>query len=255
MKLTFLGTGTSIGVPVIGCDCRVCQSENPKNKRLRSSVHVETEKVSFVIDTSVDFRQQMLREDIDRIDFILFTHAHADHIMGLDDVRPLNSLHGEPIDCYGQPKTLEIIRDTFDYIFEETPNDSWKPEITLNPIETPTEIDGMTITPLPVRHGNIEIYGYRIGDLAYISDVSEIPERTHPNLQDLDVLVLDALRDDDHPTHFTVEQAVEEAEKIGANHTYFTHMTHDVGHEEMEERLPETIEPAYDGLRLRINDD
>lgn len=253
MELTFLGTGTSVGVPVIGCECEVCTSNNPKNTRTRSSVYIEYEDRSFVIDTSVDFRQQMLREDINHLDFILFTHAHADHIMGLDDVRPLNSLHGESLDCYGQPETLEVIRDTFDYIFKETPNESWKPEIELFPIESKQTIDGVPVEPLPVKHGNIGIYGYRIGRLAYISDVSHIPDDTLGLLDNLEVLVLDALRDKNHPTHFTIEQAIDTARKIDADRTYFTHMTHDHGHEALTERVPPTIQPAHDGLTLTID--
>jgi len=252
MKLTFLGTGTSVGVPVIGCDCPVCSSPEPRNERTRSSVLIEWNRTNILIDTSVDFRQQMLRENISDIDFILYTHAHADHIMGLDDIRPVNSLHDRSIDCYGQSDTLETIRETFDYIFNQTPNQSWKPEITLNPIQGPTTIDRLTIIPLPVHHGNIEIYGYRLGDLAYVSDVNNIPSDTLSKMDNLDVLVLDALRDRQHPTHFTVEESIRMARTIDADHTYFTHMTHNLDYHSMVERLPQGIEPAYDGLTIEL---
>jgi phosphoribosyl 1,2-cyclic phosphate phosphodiesterase len=255
MELTFLGTGTSVGVPVIGCRCDVCTSSDPRNRRTRSSVHVSVNDTSIVIDTSVDFRQQLIRESINRVDMVLFTHAHADHIMGLDDVRPLNSIQDQPIDCYGDADTLEIIRDTFDYMFRETANDSWTPEVNLHPLEEPGTIQGVSITPLPVEHGEIDIQGYRIGDLAYICDVSAIPDETMALLDDLEVLVLDALRDTPHPTHLTIDRAVELAEQIGAHRTFFTHITHDVGHEERLERSPDSMRPAHDGLSVKIDDE
>lgn len=253
MKVTFLGTGTSLGVPVVGCRCGVCTSDDPKNRRTRSSIYVETDQTRLLIDTATELRLQLLREGIDRVDFILFTHAHADHVLGLDDVRPLNSLMDGAIDCFAKPDVLERIREKFDYVFEDTANDSWKPNITLNPMESAREINGLNVIPLPVMHGNLPIYGYRIGPLAYINDVSHIPPGTMDKLGNLEVLVLDALRQRPHPTHFHLDEAVENARSIGARRTYFTHLTHDMEHGRVNASLPENMQLAYDGLRLDID--
>lgn len=252
MKFTFLGTGTSVGVPVIGCECPVCQSDNPKNHRTRSSLYIESNNQKFVIDTSTDFRTQCLREGIDYLDFILFTHAHADHIGGLDDIRPITYTHDQSIPAYGNEDTLRAIRNRFDYIFEPTPNDSWKPEVDLKTITDSGIPKHPSITPIPVEHGEINILGYRIGSLAYLCDVSHIPPNSVERLEHLDVLIIDALRKNPHPTHLTIDQAVNWAEKINPRRTFFTHMTHKVEYEKCKESLPKTIQPAYDGLSLEL---
>ena len=247
MKIKFLGTGTSVGVPVIGCFCDVCTSNNPKNTRTRSSLYLETDNSQFVIDTSMDFRDQCLREEIEHLDFILYTHAHADHIGGLDDIRPL-TLEDQRIPAYGKPQSLKRIRSRFDYIFQDTPNDSWKPEIVLHELTETRKIMGVPIEPLPIWHGELKIYGYRVHNLAYISDVSKIPDSTFEKLENLDVLIIDALRQEPHPTHLTIDRAIQISKKINPERTFFTHMTHTIEHEHVSKQLPDTIELAYDGL-------
>ncbi len=252
MELVFLGTGTSVGVPVVGCECTVCTSEDERNRRTRSSVVVRTDSASVLIDTPPELRLQLLREDIRSVDFVLYTHAHADHIMGLDDLRPLCKANGGELPVYGNRDTVENLRRRFDYVFNPTPNDSWTPSLSLNALRNPETLEGVPVRPLPVRHGNLTIYGYRIGPLAYISDVSRIPQETMQLLDDLDVLVLDALRPEPHPTHFHLEQALETARRIDAGRTYFTHLTHEIDHATVERRLPESVSLAYDGLAVTV---
>jgi phosphoribosyl 1,2-cyclic phosphate phosphodiesterase len=252
MKVTFLGTGTSQGVPIINCDCSVCQSEDSRNKRLRTSISVETEHTALLIDTTPDLRQQLLANPLQRLDAILYTHAHADHIYGIDDIRRFNQLQKQRIPVFAAPQTLERLQMVFDYAFSNGELKPGLPNLEATAIGGPFEINDLKIIPLQLFHGNLEILGFRIGDMAYCTDVSYIPEYTYPLLEHLDVLVIDALRDRPHPTHFSVDQAVQEAEKIKAKNTYFIHMSHKIDHSASSRTFPANIRFAYDGLTLHL---
>ena len=253
MTITFLGTGTSQGVPVIGCSCEVCKSLDYRDKRLRSSVHIRVDGQSFVIDTGPDFRQQMLREDIDRVDAILFTHAHRDHTAGLDDVRAYNFLQNMDMPVYGTQQTLDQLRNDFAYIFEAH-HYPGLPRIDLRPItENPFTLNGVTVTPLPVKHLRLPVLGFRVGDFSYITDANFISEETYKKLEGTKVLVLNALQQEPHISHFTLQQAVEVAQKVKAEKTYFTHLSHKMGlHAAVTKTLPEGISIAVDGLQVTL---
>ena len=253
MEVTFLGTGTSMGVPMIGCNCAVCSSEDPRNKRLRSSVYIQTENNKFIIDTTPEFRIQMIRENIKELDFILFTHDHADHILGIDDLRPLCKKNNKTIPCYGSRYTLSEIKERFPYLFSEDNPDSWRPKLDFIPVEDKFEESGLEIIPLSVEHGNERALGYRIKDFAYISDLSDLPEQTAEKMKNLEVLVLDGLRFEPHYKHFHIEKAIETSQKLNPKKTYLTHLTHAIGHDKVEANLPENIHLAYDGLKLQMN--
>lgn len=250
LKVTLLGTGTSGGVPVPTCDCLVCRSDDPRDKRLRTSARLEWSGASVLIDTSSDLRQQALAYGITRIDAVLYTHAHADHVLGFDDLRVFNWRRGGPIPGYGSPDTLERIARTFWYAFGEGEEGVARPALAPRPVDGPFELLGLQVTPVPVWHGRLPIYGYRIGRFAYLTDVSELPDASRPLLDDLDVLVLSALRVKPHPTHWTLERAVEEAGRIGARRTFLTHISHELGHESTARGLPDGVEVAYDGLQV-----
>ena len=253
LSVLFLGTGTSHGVPMIGCDCAVCRSSDPRDNRLRPSIYVECEDgTRILVDTTPDFRQQALRHDIRRVDAVLFTHAHADHVLGLDELRRFNHLTHQPVPLYGEPRTLEQIRQTFAYAFRtDARAGGGVPDLTTHELDgKPFMIGGQEVVPVPVRHGTWTILGFRFGRFAYLTDCNAIPESSMPLLQDLDVLVLDALRHRPHPTHFTVAQAVEVAKTIGAKQTLLTHICHDLGHEATSATLPPGIAIAYDGQRV-----
>ncbi len=253
MNITILGSGTSHGVPVIGCRCEVCTSEDSRNKRTRSSAWIRDNGQSILIDTATDFRTQAIREGIDRLDAILYTHAHADHLHGLDDTRSLTKDRAVPL--YASRATADEIRSRFDYIFRDTQPGGGKPQVSIHEIETdPFDIGSLHITPVPVLHGKLSIFGYRIASLAYITDCSAIPEESYPLLEGISTLVIGALRDRPHITHFTVEEALEASRRIGALRTIFTHMCHDLEHEELSSRLPDGAMPAYDGLSLEIEE-
>ncbi len=253
MKIEILGSGTSMGVPMVGCNCPVCRSPNPKDKRLRTSAFLQVNNANILIDTSVDYRQQMLQAGIQRLDCVLYTHHHVDHILGLDDVRSFNFLHKISIPLYGMPETLANIQRVFRYAFSDGPKISGVPRLTLHPIdERPFFFRDVEIIPIPLRHGNMPVMGFRIGDFAYCTDCNAIPPASYAKLQNLKVLILDALRYKPHPTHFTIEQAVQEAQRIGAEQTYLTHLSHAVMHEETEAALPENIHLAYDGLKFEL---
>lgn len=256
MHVTFLGTGTSTGVPVIGCDCEVCHSSDRRDRRWRPSVQIKLEDgLSVLIDASPDLRAQALEFSLDRVDCILLTHSHADHVLGLDDVRIYNFRQGAEITCYGNSRTLTDVRRMFSYVFDpKTPQGGGLPQLSLCPVNGPFSLNGSRVVPVPLRHGALPIFGYRIGAFAYLTDCNEIPEASWPLLGDLDVLVLDALRRRPHSTHFNIDQAVQAAQKIRAKNTYFTHMTHDVSHAETCSLLPSGISLAYDGLVLKINE-
>ena len=255
LRITVLGSGTSSGVPTIGCKCAVCASTDPRDNRLRPSVLLQYDGRNVLIDATPDFRQQVLRAHIDRIDAILLTHAHADHILGLDDVRPLNYHQGGSIPVYGTEQTFEVVRRVFQYAFDSKPSQSSSPRLELRHIACePFELFGRQIIPLPLPHGNLPILGFRVGAMAYLTDHSDIPQELKPRLQNLDVLFLDALRYRPHPTHSTVERAVQWVKELAPRRAFFTHMSHDVSHAQAELTLPANIRLAYDGLQLEVAD-
>ncbi len=254
MIVTFLGTGTSTGVPVVGCHCRVCTSEHPRNKRLRQSVKIEDNGHTFLIDTTPDLRLQLLREPIARLDFILFTHSHADHMMGLDDIRPFNFRQRETIHAYANAPTAKAIRRAFSYIWDDRSQiGGGKPQLELHEVDGPFSAGGIDIVPIRVLHGDWTILGFRIGKFAYITDTNGIPEESLRMLEGVEVLALDGLRPaPPHPTHFTVAEAVAAAQRIRPRQTWLIHLTHDVDHDGFDATLPEGIRLAYDGLRLEV---
>ena len=254
MHITFLGTGTSAGVPVIACDCATCRSADPRDKRWRPSLAlVFDDGTSVLVDASPDLRAQALRFRLDRVDAILLTHAHADHVLGLDDVRIYNFRQGGAVPCYGAARALARVRRMFDYVFDPaTPRGGGLPQLALQEVLGPFSLGGATIIPVPLMHGTLPVLGFRIGAFAYLTDCNAIPDASWPLLEGLDTLVLDALRHKAHRTHFTVEQAVGVAGRIGARRTLFTHMTHDLPHAATCAELPPGISLAYDGLKLEI---
>jgi len=250
MRVTFLGTGTSRGIPVIGCGCRVCRSNNPKNKRLRSSLLIES-RVTVVIDTSVDFRLQMLRHDVRRLDAVIFTHSHADHVLGLDDVFPLSIRSGRAIPAYASPETLDQLKITFRYLFAENRYPGIA-EVDLRPIDGPFEIGDLSFRPIEVFHGEMPVLGFRIDELAYVTDVSRIPESSLEKLQGLKYLILDGLRYRPHISHFSLAQAAEIAAHLKPEMTYLIHMSHDVDHDEGNKILPPSVSLSFDGLVCEV---
>lgn len=252
MNITFLGTGTSHGVPMIGCDCPVCASSDPHNTRTRSSVLVETGGPHILIDTTPELRIQALRENIRRIDAVLFTHAHADHIFGLDDVRRFNDMSGREMPCYGMPETLATIRRAFNYVFIPTQIGGGKPQLKLTEVRGPFSVHGIDVTPIPVLHGRMPVYGYRIGGFGYLTDVSFIPEPSLRLLEGLETLVLGVLRHTPHETHFSVGQALEVIDSVRPKRAFFTHIAHRLEHEATNASLPPNVRMAYDGLRIAI---
>lgn len=236
---------------MIGCDCATCQSTDPRDKRLRPSIYVEHEDTRVLVDAGPDLRMQALRHDIRRVDAILFTHGHADHIMGIDDVRRFNSLMKRPMPCYGDARTLGDIQKTFHYVFDpDLPKAGGLPSLQLSRVEGPLRIGELEVQPIPLWHGDRPILGYRFGRVAYLTDCSALADEAWSRLEDLDVLVLDALRDQPHPTHFSLGEAIDVARRIGAPRTFFTHMCHHLAHEATNARLPAGMALAYDGLVL-----
>jgi phosphoribosyl 1,2-cyclic phosphate phosphodiesterase len=250
VRLTFLGSGTSHGVPMIGCRCAVCTSPDPRDTRFRPSVLLALDSGARVlIDTTPDLRSQALRHGVDRVDAVLYTHSHADHILGFDEIRRFNVLSGREMPIYGDARTIDDLKTTFRYAFARLPeNGGGIPEVRPHEVTGPFTVEGQPVTPVPILHGPRPILGYRFGPLAYVTDCSAIPDPSLPLLAGLDVLVLSALRHRPHPTHFTLAQAIDAAARLGAARTYLTHMCHDLGHEETSRRLPATVELAYDGL-------
>lgn len=253
MKITLLGTGTSQGIPVIGCECPTCLSSNPKDKRLRVSCLVEVGDKRIVIDTGPDFRQQMLQAGGKEIHAILITHEHNDHIIGLDDVRPFNFKYEKDIPVYAMPRVAEDIRIKFPYIFNSSPYPG-APRIALHAIEENDkilDIEGISVIPMNVMHGQLAILGFRIRNFAYLTDVKTIPVPEFKKLRNLDVLVLNALREGEHHSHLTIAEAKELAQKINAKRTYFTHFSHLAGlHDKLKKEMPENIYLGYDGLEI-----
>ena len=253
MKITFLGTGTSQGVPVIGCDCEVCRSLDYRDKRLRTSVHLEANGKSFVIDTGPDFRQQMLQENIKRLDAVIFTHGHKDHTAGLDDVRAYNFLQRMNMPVYGQKQLLEQLRTEFYYAFEPQKYPGIPLLDLIEITDQPFEASGVTFTPLPVQHLHMPVLGFRINDFSYITDANFIPEETFKKLEGTKILALNALQREKHVSHFNLEQAIGIAKRIGAQQTYFIHISHKLGtHKLIEKELSKSIALAYDGLSVTL---
>jgi len=250
VRARFLGTGTSHGVPMIGCDCGVCRSTDPRDARTRPSIVLDLDDgLRVLVDTTPDLRAQALRYDLRRIDAILFTHSHADHLMGLDEVRRYNMLSKSPMPVYGDAATLRDVRRTFAYIFDsDAPKGGGVPDLRLFPMAGAFCLGRQEVQPVPIRHGPWNILGFRFGGLAYLTDCNGIPEESMALLEGLDCLVLDALRRKPHPTHFTLEQAIVMARRIGARRTLFTHIAHDLAHEETCASLPAGMALAYDGL-------
>lgn len=252
IRITVLGSGTSSGVPTIGCDCEVCTSTDPRDKRLRPSVLLQYDGHNVVIDTTPDFRQQVLRLKLSRLDAILYTHAHADHILGLDDVRPFNFRQREPIPVYGSEATLASLQRVFCYAFDEK-IESMVPKLDLRIMQdAPFDVFGVEFAPVRVVHGKGVVHGFRFGAAAYLTDHSDIPLESKAQLQGLDVLFLDALRHRPHPTHTTLERAVELVAELQPKRAFFTHMCHDLHHERTEASLPPHIRLAYDGLQIDV---
>ena len=253
MKLTFLGTGTSTGVPSIGCDCETCRSEDPRDKRLRVSVLIEHGGQTVLVDTSADFRQQALRHDIRWLDAVLITHCHADHIFGLDDIRPLNFRHGA-LGVYANERAWRDIRRIFQYIFQPAYFGGGLPQVIAHTVEPFAPFclgKDLQVTPLEVVHGRLPVVAYRFNDFAYATDLNEIPPATIEALRDLDVLVLDCLRFKEHPTHLWLERALAYIEELRPRRAFLTHIAHDFKHARDSARLPAGVAFAYDGLELQ----
>jgi phosphoribosyl 1,2-cyclic phosphate phosphodiesterase len=249
VELLFLGTGTSAGVPMIGCHCDVCTSTDPRDKRTRPSVVISYGSTRVLVDTTPELRLQCVANGVDRIDAVVFTHAHADHIMGLDDCRRFNYLKGGPLDVFADDRSFATLERCFGYAFKEPEPDLkvFRPHLVRHAITGPFEINGVRWTPVPLLHGEMPVLGFRVGNLAYCTDVSRIPEPSFDLLKGLDVLVLDALQYKRHITHFSVEQAIEASRRIGAKQTLFTHIAHSLPHELTNRELPDGISLAYDG--------
>ena len=257
MKITFLGTGTSQGVPLIACDCHVCQSDDPRDKRLRSSVMIEDNGTNIIIDAGPDFRQQMLREDVRKVDALLITHGHKDHIGGLDDIRAFNYVSGKPMDVYASAQTnLDIKRDLY-YVFTENRYPGI-PKINLIDVAEnhPFKVRGFEVLPIKVSHHFLDILGFRIGDFTYITDCRTLPASSIEMAMNTRILVLNALRKREHISHLNLEQALEIIEKTKANKAYITHISHQMGrHDEVSKELPAHVELAYDGLKIVTSDE
>lgn len=251
IRVEFLGTGTSDGVPVVGCGCAVCKSENPKNRRYRPAILVEWQGKRLLVDTPPELRLQLLRAGVGDLDALLYTHTHADHLFGLDDVRAITRRQGRPLPVYGSALTLERLQQQYDYIFVGPPVGGGKPSVDLHeiaPLDKVFRAADRPVQPIPVLHGHLPILGYRFGGVAYLTDTSAIPESSFPLLKNLDVLILDALRERPHPTHFSLDEALAAVRRIAPRRAYFTHICHDLDHDRTNERLPPSVQLAYDGL-------
>ncbi len=250
MKLLILGCGTSTGVPVIGCACEVCSSPDPRNKRTRSSVLIETQGLQILIDTSTDLRFQALSLGLTRVDAVLFTHPHADHIHGIDELRSFNMIQEEPIPCFGSTETVARIRAIFHYIFNRERAESITPQLSLKVVDGPFSIGPVEVLPVEAEHGRSSVMGFRVGGLGYMTDCSRIPPESMEKLLGLDVLVLGALRFRPHPTHMNIDQALKVVEDLRPRRTILTHLSHEVDYERDSPRLPDGVEFASDGMEV-----
>ncbi len=253
-KITILGSGTSSGVPLLGCQCKTCTSQNPKNMRHRASACIEANGQVFLIDTTPDLKQQVVQNKIYHVDAVLYTHPHADHLHGIDDLRSFNFVMKKSIPCFGNSWTISTIYKRFNYIFNPPQQKGGGvPSLTLHLMQKTHNFNGLKIYPLALKHGKLPVLGFRIKDIAYITDCSYIPQNTFRYLKKLEILVLDCLRPREHSTHLNTEQAIELAKKIGAEKTYFTHMGHEIEYEEFARTLPKNMYPAYDGLKINAS--
>jgi phosphoribosyl 1,2-cyclic phosphate phosphodiesterase len=253
MRILFLGTGTSHGVPAIQCRCAVCTSPDPRNLRARCAVIVSEGGRTVLVDTPPELRQQSIRFHLERVDAVLFTHSHADHIFGLDDIRRFNDLQGGEMPCYGSRETLADLERAFRYVFVETQAGGGKPRLTLHAVEAgPFVAAGINVEAIPILHGRLPVFAFRFGAFAYVTDVSEIPPASRERLRGLDTLVLGALRHRPHPTHFSVTQALEAVAELQPRRAFFTHIAHDLEHRETDSALPPGVRLAYDGLLLEL---
>jgi len=255
VRVRFLGTGTSHGVPMIGCDCAVCTSTDARDSRLRPSIAVEFDDgLQVLVDTTPDLRTQALRHDLRKVDAVLFTHAHADHLMGMDEVRRYNHITKMPMPIFADAATLREIKRTFAYVFEaDAPRGGGVPDVRLFAIGGAFCLGRQLVQPVPVRHGPWQVLGFRFGSFAYLTDCNAIPESSMALLEGVEYLALDALRRRPHPTHFTLDEAVVMAKKIGARQTWFTHIAHDMGHADTCASLPDGMALAHDGLTIEIH--
>lgn len=252
MKITFLGSGTSHGVPVLTCSCPVCTSLDPKNKRTRSSLWVRTKRTSLLIDTATEFRLQALQANISQVDGVLYTHCHADHVFGFDDLRVFSRLTQKSIPVYGNESTITELRDVFSYAFRKTQKGGGKPQVETIVVEDLFRVKDVLVQPVPVLHGTLPIFGYRIGNLAYITDCNYISPTSLDLLQGLDLLILGVVRFDPHSTHMHVAQALDLVQKLKPKRTYFTHISHLLEHNKMSKSLPDGVYMAYNGLTLEL---
>lgn len=251
-SLTVLGSGTSMGVPTIGCDCAVCTSSDPRDRRTRPSILVTYAGKSILIDTTPDFREQAIREKIRQVDAVLYTHTHADHILGIDDLRPLSFHRPGGIPLYASPEAAEFLRNMFRYIFDADYKFGGIAKVRLEPLSDPVQLFGACFEPVPVIHGDSEIYGYRFGSAAYLTDFSSIPDTSLEKLRNLDILFLDALRHRPHPTHSTVENSLMIVEALRPQRAFFTHICHDLPHQATNAMLPDNVRLSYDGMKLEF---
>jgi phosphoribosyl 1,2-cyclic phosphate phosphodiesterase len=250
-EITFLGTGTSNGIPVIGCDCAVCLSADPRDRRSRTSALVRYDGLSLLIDTATELRSQALAHDIRRVDAVLMTHAHADHTGGFDDLRRFNELQQQHIPVYADPTTAAMLRERYAYTFNHLyPFYGGKPDLILHEIDGPFDVIGREVIPIPVLHGRLSITGFRFADLAYVTDAKEIPDSSLELLRDLDILILNALRERSHPTHLSIAEAVEIIETVQPRRAFLVHLSHESSHVEAQRLLPDGIEVAADGLTV-----
>jgi len=252
MKVTILGCGTSFGVPMIACRCPVCASTDPRNKRFRSSILVGHGDRNILVDTSTDLRAQAIANGVTHVDAVLYTHPHAEHIHGIDELRRFNWVQGSSIPCYGSAETLGRLKQVFTYIFLNPGKPGWQPNLTTHDVDGPFDLFGLTVTPVELMHGDLPIYGYRFGDFAYLTDFSEIPEESEELLQGLKVVVVEALRYEPHPSHVSLSQALEVIGRLKPGRAVLTHMAHQFDYGKAMSELPKGVELAYDGMVLEI---
>ena len=258
MRLTFLGTGTSFGVPQIGCECAVCHSADPRDRRTRAGALVEVGDTAILIDTPPELRLQLVAAGRSRVDAVLYTHEHADHVNGIDDLRTFSVRQRRPLPLYGPAETLASIKARFNYIFDhevQAYEGTSKPTLELRPLDPgrPVTIAGIQVLPLAFQHGHLRVFGYRLGSLAYITDAKEIPDSARACLEGLKVLALNALWWRPHPTHLSIGEAIQVARDLAVERTFLTHLTHETGHADLAAQLPPGIAPAYDGLTVEVD--